>query len=66
MADDPSKDPGRERPANSRTNEHRRRNQLQADLLKKAYDRHRHAAFVDAAIRRAREEAEKESDQTEE
>ena len=34
------------------TGEHRRRNELQAALLQQAYERSRHAAFVDAALRR--------------
>jgi hypothetical protein len=34
------------------TGEHRRRNELQAALLQKAYERSRHAAFVNAALRR--------------
>ena len=41
---------GDDRPA--ATGEHRRRNELQAALLQKAYERSRHAAFVDAALRR--------------
>jgi len=54
MADDSSEDPA----AESRETEHERRNRLQAELLKKAYDRSRHAAFIDAALRRARGEPE--------
>ena len=60
MADDSSEDPACESPADSRESEHRRRNKQQAELLKKAYDRHRHAAFIDAALRRAREDREQE------
>ena len=60
MADDSSEDPACESPADSRESEHRRRNKQQAELLKKAYDRHRHAAFIDAALRRAREDNEQE------
>ena len=56
MADDSSEDPACESPADSRESEHRRRNKQQAELLTKAYDRHRHAAFIDAALRRARED----------
>jgi hypothetical protein len=44
----------------SREKEHQRRNQLQAELLRKAYDRSRHAAFIEAAIRRARGDQEPE------
>ena len=60
MADDSSENPACESHGDSRESEHRRRNTLQAELLKKAYDRHRHAAFIDAAIRRVREESEQE------
>ena len=60
MADDSSENPACESPADSRESEHRRRNRLPAELLKKAYDRHRHAAFIDAALRRAREEGQQE------
>jgi hypothetical protein len=60
MADDSSEDPACESPRDSRESEHRRRNRLQAELLKKAYDRHRHAAFIDAALRRARKEGQQE------
>ena len=37
--------------------EHRRRNELQAALLQKAYERSRHAAFVDGALRRVAADA---------
>jgi hypothetical protein len=63
MAEDSSEDPACESPADSRESEHRRRNKQQAELLKKAYDRHRHAAFIDAALRRAREDREQEEAQ---
>ncbi len=56
MTDDGSEDPACEDPTNSREKEHQRRNRLQAELLRKAYDRSRHAAFIDAALRRARED----------
>ena len=56
-ADDSSEDdPTCDTTADSRESEHERRNRLQAELLKKAYDRSRHAAFIDAALRRARGE----------
>lgn len=58
MADDSSEDSGCGNTAESRETEHERRNRLQAELLKKAYDRSRHAAFIDAALRRARGEPE--------
>ena len=63
MTDESSEDPACEAPANHRESEHRRRNRLQAELLQKAYDRHRHAAFIDAALRRSREK--KDTDKSE-
>ena len=54
MGDDSSEDPACMNPAESREKEHRRRNKLQAELLRKAYDRSRHAAFIDAMLRRTR------------
>ena len=56
MADDSSEDPACANPAADREKEHQRRNDLQAELLQQAYDRRRHAAFIDAALRRARGE----------
>jgi len=58
MADDSSDDPACDTAAGSREAEHERRNKLQAELLRKTYDRLRHAAFIDAALRRARGEQE--------
>jgi hypothetical protein len=55
MADDSLDDPACDTTADRET-EHARRNRLQAELLRKAYDRSRHAAFIDAALRRARTE----------
>ena len=55
MADESSEDPACNTCADPRETEHQRRNRLQADLLKRAYDRHRHAAFIEATLRRARE-----------
>jgi hypothetical protein len=60
MADDSSEEPACDNPADTREQEHQRRNQLQAELFRKAYDRSRHAAFIDAALRRARGEQESE------
>jgi hypothetical protein len=57
MTDDGLEDPAcpdSAAPADSREKEHQRRNRLQAELLRKAYDRSRHASFIDAALRRAR------------
>ena len=54
MGDDSPEDPACTNPADSREKEHQRRNKLQAELLRKAYDRSRHAAFIDAMLRRAR------------
>ena len=54
MGDDSPEDPASTNPVDSREKEHQRRNKLQAELLRKAYDRSRHAAFIDAMLRRAR------------
>jgi hypothetical protein len=54
MADDSSEDPACTNPADPRATEHQRRNRLQAELLRRAYMRTRHRAFIDAALRRAR------------
>jgi hypothetical protein len=56
MADDSSEAPEGEKTTDSRQMEHERRNQLQAELLRKAHERSRHGAFIDAALRRARGE----------
>jgi hypothetical protein len=58
MATDSSGDPEGDNTADSRQKEHERRNELQAELLRKAHDRSRHGAFVDAALRRTRGEPE--------
>jgi hypothetical protein len=60
MADDSSGKPEGEKTGDSRQKEHERRNQLQAELLRKAHDRSRHGAFIDAALRRAHGEQETE------
>ena len=62
MADDSSGEPEDKNPADSRQEEHERRNELQAELLRKAYERSRHGTFIDAALRRAR--GEQETDET--
>ena len=55
MADESNDDPARGRPEDGRA-EHRRRNEEQAELLRKAYDRWRHGTFIEEALRRARRE----------
>ena len=50
MDQDSSKGPTRRNPA---TTEHRRRNEQQAELLRKASRRSRHAAYIEEALRRA-------------
>jgi len=62
MTDDGVEDPAGADPADPREKEHQRRNRLQAELLRKVYERSRHAAFIDAALRRAR--ADQETDET--
>lgn len=42
----------------SRDTEHRRRNEEQAELLRKAYRRRRHATHIEKALRRAGRERE--------
>jgi hypothetical protein len=58
MPSDSSEDPEGHNTADSLQTEHERRNELQAELLRKAHDRSRHGAFIDAALRRARGEPE--------
>ena len=53
MDQDSSKDPTRRNPATPRDTEHRRRNEQQAELLRKAYRRSRHARHIEEALRRA-------------
>jgi hypothetical protein len=53
MEQDSSEDPARPKPAAPRENEHRRRNEQQAELLRRAYRRSRHAAYIEEALRRA-------------
>jgi hypothetical protein len=60
MADDSSEAAEGEKTTDSRLKEHERRNELQAELLRKAHERSRHGAFIDAALRRARGEPETE------
>ena len=52
MDQDPSKDPTSRKPANHRDTEHRRRNDQQAELLRRAYRRSRHAKYIEEALRR--------------
>ena len=42
----------------ARAREHERRNRLQAELFRLAFDRLRHAAFIEEALRRAGRERE--------
>jgi hypothetical protein len=53
MKHDSSDDPARPKPAVPRETEHRRRNEQQAELLRRAYRRSRHAAYIEQALRRA-------------
>ena len=53
MDQDSSKDPTRRKPATPRDTEHRQRNEQQAELLRKAYRRSSHAAYIEEALRRA-------------
>ena len=53
MDQDSSKDPTRRKPPAPKDTEHRRRNEQQAELLRKAYRRSRHAAYIEDALRRA-------------
>ena len=62
MADDSSEAHEGETTTDSRLQEHERRNRLQAELLRKAHERSRHGAFINAALRRAR--GEQDTDET--
>ncbi len=53
MDQDSSKDPTPRKPAIPKETEHRRRNEQQAELLRKAYQRSRHAKYIEEALRRA-------------
>ena len=57
MVDESPDDP-RTSDENVREREHQRRNQLQAELFRLAFDRLRHAAFIEEALRRAGRERE--------
>jgi hypothetical protein len=58
MTDESPDDPARTSDADAREQEHQRRNRLQAELFRLAFDRSRHAAFIEEALRRARRERE--------
>jgi hypothetical protein len=53
MADKSAGDPARTSDEDAREREHERRNRLQAQLFRLAFDRLRHAAFIEEALRRA-------------
>ena len=53
MEHDSSDDPARSKPAGRRDTEHRWRNEQQAELLRRAHRRSRHAAYIEEALRRA-------------
>jgi hypothetical protein len=53
MDKDSSKNATRRKPATPKNAEHQRRNEQQAELLRKAYRRSRHAAYIEEALRRA-------------
>ena len=58
MDDDSLDDPACITPAASSDNEHHRVNEEQAELLRKAYRRRRHATHIEEALRRAGRERE--------
>jgi hypothetical protein len=58
MADESPDDPARTSDADAREQEHERRNRLQAEIFRLAFDRARHAAFIEEALRRAGRERE--------
>jgi hypothetical protein len=64
MDQDSSRDPTRRPAATPRDNEHRWRNEQQVELLRNAYQRSRHAAYIEEALRRAgrRQEADDRND----
>ena len=53
MADESPADPARTSDDDAREREHQRRNQLQVELFWLTFDRLRHAAFIEEALRRA-------------
>ena len=53
MADESPEDPDRASGDDAREREHQRRNQLQVELFRLPFDRVRHAAFIEEALRRA-------------
>ena len=58
MDDDSLDDPAPLTHPITRDTEHRRRNEEQAELLRKAYSRRRHALHIEEALRRAGRERE--------
>ena len=58
MDDDSLDDPVCRTPPASRDKEHRKRNAEQAELLREAYRRRRHARHIEEALRRVRRERE--------
>ena len=60
MADESREEPDciDEDEEDAREQEHQRRNRLQAELFRLAFDRRRHAAFIEEALRRAGRERE--------
>jgi hypothetical protein len=57
MADESREDPARTTD-DAREQEHQRRNRLQAEIFRLEFDRLRHAAFIERALRRAGRERE--------
>lgn len=62
MADQAPDDLARTSDEDAREREHDRRNRLQAELFRLTFDRLRHAAFIEQALRRAGRE--READET--
>ena len=62
MADDSLDDPAGAKPAASKDKQHRQRNDEQAELLRQAFERWRHATYIEEALRRA--EREREADES--
>jgi hypothetical protein len=58
MADQSPEVPARASDEDAKEREHERRNRLQAELFRLAFDRLRHAAFIEEALRRAGRERE--------
>ena len=58
MADQSLDDPARTSDDDAREREHQRRNRLQEELFRLTFNRLRHRAFIEEALRRARRERE--------